>query len=80
MSATPASVHGVPLLPTASADSDTVWVVGGGAPTIFRSGPISVEVGLSEDDWTENQSHLRAEERLVCAVQRPTQVSKITVT
>jgi hypothetical protein len=80
LSAAPASVHGVPLIATASTPAATAWVAGSRAATVFRRGPISVEVvGLSADNWVRNQTHLRCEERVVCAVQRPSMISKITI-
>ena len=79
LAAAPATVHGVPLVPTASTAANTAWVITGRAATIYRRGNITVEVGLSGDDWQRNQTHLRAEERVVSAVQRPLMISKITI-
>lgn len=80
LSAAPASVHGVPLVSTASTAAGTAWVITGRAATMFRRGPVQIEVGLSGDDFERNQTHLRCEERVVLAVQRPSMVSKITIT
>jgi hypothetical protein len=49
-----------------------------GVPPRTRSS-LTVDVGLSGDDFQRNQTHMRAEERLVSAVQRPAMISKITV-
>lgn len=80
LTAAPAAVHGVPLVSTASTPADTAWVITGMAATMFRRGPISVDIGLSGDDWVRNQTHVRCEERVVLAVQRPSMISKITIT
>lgn len=79
LSAAPSSVHGVVLIRSASTPAVTAWVITGRAATMFRRGPVSVEVDLSGDDWVGSQTHLRCEERVVLAVQRPSMFSKVTI-
>lgn len=79
LSAAPASVHGVPLVPTPSTAAATVLVVAGRAATFYRRGPVTVELGTNATDWVMNTRTMRVEERVVLAVQRPSMVSKVTV-
>ncbi len=58
----------------------TAWVVNGVGVTMYRRGPISFEIGHSEDDWVQNVTTARCEERIGVAVTRPGMVSPITLT
>ena len=80
LAAGPVLVHGVPLVATASTPADTAWVLGSQAATMFRRGPIQLDVGVTGDDWIRNLTTLRCEERVVLAVQRPAMVSRVTIT
>lgn len=80
LAAGPAMLHGVRLISTAATAPDTAWVVNGAGVTIYRRGPVTFEVGHSDDDWQRNLTTARAEERMACAVTRPSMVSRITLT
>lgn len=79
LSAAPASIHGVPLVPTPSTAAGSMWVVASRAATMYRRGPVSVELGTNADGFIRNVRLMRVEERVVLAVQRPSMVSKVTV-
>ena len=76
----PSSIHGVPLISTAATAPGTAWVIEATGVTIFRRGPLSVEVGSNTDDWAKNLRTMRAEERVGAAVRRPSSLTKLTLT
>ena len=76
----PSSIHGVPLISTAATAPGTTWVIEATGVTIFRRGPLSVEVGSNTDDWAKNLRTMRAEERVGAAVTRPSSLTKLTLT
>ena len=80
LSSAPTSIHGVPLVPTPATPANTAWVLSARAATVFRRGGVTVELGTNADDWVRNQRTMRVEERMVLAVQRPTMVTKVTIT
>ena len=59
-----AQIHGVPLISTPAAAAATAWVVEASGVTIFRRGPLTVEIGTNADDWQKNLRTMRAEERV----------------
>jgi hypothetical protein len=47
--------------------------------TIFRRGPLSVQVGTNADDLARNTATMVAEERVGAAVTRPSSLTKLTL-
>ncbi len=80
LAATPASIHGVPLVSSAVVAAGTAWLVTGSGVVIYRRGPITVDIGHNGTDWQENMSTMRVEERFQTAVVRPSMLTKITLT
>jgi HK97 family phage major capsid protein len=80
LAATPAALHGVPILSTPATAHGTVWVVGGQGVVIYRRGPISAEIGYSDDEFARNLRSLVVEQRLAVAVVRPSAITRITLT
>ena len=75
----PSTIHGVPLVSTAATAAATAWVVEASGVTIFRRGPLTVEIGTNTDDWVKNLRTMRAEERVGAAVTRPSSLTKLTL-
>ena len=50
----PSSLHGVPLISTPATAAATAWVIEASGVTIFRRGPLSVQVGTNADDLAHN--------------------------
>lgn len=80
LAAGPAMLHGVPLISSAVTPAGTAWVVTGTGVTIYRRGPITVEIGTSDSDFMTNSRTMRVEERFGTAVTRPTMLTKVTLT
>lgn len=76
----PTVIHGVPVYSTPATASGVAWIVETSGVTIYRRGPLTVDVGTNDDDFAHNLRTLRAEERLGTAVTRPTALTKLTLT
>lgn len=75
----PSSLHGVPLISTPATAAATAWVIEASGVTIFRRGPLSVQVGTNADDLARNTATTVAEERVGTAVTRPSWLTKLTL-
>lgn len=78
-SASPASLHGVPLVSSPAVTAGQGWVISPGAALIYRRGPVAVDIGHDSDDWRRNQRTMRVEERAATAVLRPSLLTKVTL-
>ena len=67
----PSSLHGVPLISTPATAAAMAWVIEASGVTIFRRGPLTVQVGHNADDLAHNTATMVAEERVGTAVMRP---------
>ncbi|WP_166139488.1 phage major capsid protein [Nocardioides ochotonae] len=75
----PSSILGVPVISTPAATAAVVWVVEPTGVTIFRRGPLVVDLGTTGDNWSHNIQSIRAEERVGTAVTRPSSLTKLTL-
>ena len=72
----PTSIHGIHVIATPNLAPGTAWVIQTGACIIYRRGPVTVEMGLSTNDFVRNMSTLRAEERMGTAVVRAPKIDE----
>lgn len=80
VAAGPVTVHGVPLISTPVVTAGTAYLVTSGFGTFYSRGSLRVEAGFTGDDWIHNRLTIRAEERVLPAVNRPSLVTKLTLT
>jgi hypothetical protein len=80
LSTSPTMLHGVRLISSPATVAGTAWMVSTSGITIYRRGPVSVEVGLDGTDWSHNTHTMIAEERVGVAAMRPNALYKLTLT
>ena len=76
----PAMLHGVRLVSSPAVPAANVWVACANGVTVYRRGPVSVEMGTNADDFSKNLRTVVAEERLAVAVTRPSSLFKLVLT
>ena len=76
----PTTIHGVRVYSTGAVPAGTAYLLAGGSVLFYRRGPVQVDSGYTNDDFSRNQSTLRVEERVLPAVIRPSLVMKVTLT
>lgn len=80
LSSGPTSIHGVPLISSPAVAAGTAYLLTSGFGTFYSRGALRIEAGFTGDDWIYNRMTIRAEERVLPVVNRPSLVTKLTLT